>query len=44
MSGALPGWKVLSAIRRHLGKGGLIRNFLSSLPEAIEADCPKSFA
>jgi hypothetical protein len=33
LSGALLGYNVLSVIRRHLGKGGLLRLFLSPLPE-----------
>jgi hypothetical protein len=33
LTGALLGYNVLSVVRRHLGKGGLIRLFLSPLPE-----------
>jgi hypothetical protein len=33
LSGALLGYNALSVIRRHLGEGGLIRLFLSPLPE-----------
>ena len=33
LSGALLGYNILSVIRRHLGKGGLMRLFLSPLPE-----------
>ena len=33
LSGALLGYNILSVIRRHLGEGGLIRLFLSPLPE-----------
>jgi len=33
LSGALLGYNVLSVVRRHLGKGGLLRLFLSPLPE-----------
>ena len=33
LSGALMGYNMLSVIRRHLGKGGLLRLFLSPLPE-----------
>ena len=33
LSGALLGYNMLSVIRRHLGKGGLMRLFLSPLPE-----------
>ncbi|MFN0066375.1 MAG: hypothetical protein ACKVYV_01950 [Limisphaerales bacterium] len=36
LSGALLGYNVLSVIRRHLGGGGLLRLFLSPLPEAPE--------
>jgi hypothetical protein len=37
LSGALLGYNVLSVIRRHLGEGGLIRLFLSPLPEEPRA-------
>jgi hypothetical protein len=37
LSGALLGYNVLSVIRRHLGEGGLIRMFLSPLPEEPRA-------
>jgi len=37
LSGALLGYNVLSVVRRHLGEGGLIRLFLSPLPEASRA-------
>jgi hypothetical protein len=33
LSGALLGYNALSVVQRHLGKGGLIRIFLSPLPE-----------
>ena len=33
LSGALLGYNALSVVRRHLGKGGLLRVFLSPLPE-----------
>jgi hypothetical protein len=33
LSGALLGYNALSVVQRHLGKGGLIRVFLSPLPE-----------
>lgn len=33
LSGALLGYNMLSVIRRHLGEGGLMRLFLSPLPE-----------
>jgi len=33
LSGALLGYNVLSVIRRHLGHGGLLRLFMSPLPE-----------
>jgi hypothetical protein len=33
LSGALLGYNALSVLRRHLGKGGLARLFLSPLPE-----------
>ena len=33
ISGALLGYNALSVVRRHLGKGGLIRMFLSPLPK-----------
>jgi hypothetical protein len=33
LSGALLGYNALSVVRRHLGKGGLVRMFLSPLPK-----------
>jgi hypothetical protein len=33
LSGALLGYNALSVVRRHLGEGGLMRLFLSPLPE-----------
>ena len=33
LSGALLGYNMLSVVRRHLGEGGLLRLFLSPLPE-----------
>jgi hypothetical protein len=36
LSGALLGYNALSVVRRHLGKGGLIRLFLSPLPEQMK--------
>jgi hypothetical protein len=33
LTGALLGYNVLSVVRRYLGKGGLLRLFLSPLPE-----------
>lgn len=33
LSGALLGYNVLAVVRRHLGEGGLIRIFLSPIPE-----------
>ncbi len=36
LSSALLGYNALSVVRRHLGKGGLIRLFLSPLPEESE--------
>jgi len=36
LSGALLGYNVLSVVRRHLGQGGLIRLFLTPLPEQPE--------
>lgn len=33
LSGALLGYNIIALIRRHLGKGGLFRLFLSPLPE-----------
>ncbi len=38
LSGALLGYNVLSVLRRHLGKGGLIRVFLSPMPAETQAD------
>ena len=35
LSGALMGYNVLSVIRRHLGRGGLLRLMLSPLPEEL---------
>lgn len=40
LSGALLGYNALIVVRRHLGKGGLIRMFLSPLPEKTRADQP----
>jgi hypothetical protein len=37
LSGALLGYNMLSVVRRHLGEGGLIRLFLSPLPEESRA-------
>jgi hypothetical protein len=39
LSGALLVYNMLSVIQRHLGKGGLIRVFLSPLPDEPEIDC-----
>jgi len=36
LSGALLGYNVLTVIRRHLGKGGLVRMLLSPFPEETE--------
>ena len=33
LTGALLGYNILSVVRLHLGKGGLIKLFLSPLPE-----------
>jgi hypothetical protein len=41
LSGALLGYNVLSVVRRHLGEGGLLRLFLSPLPEHSKADQPE---
>ena len=38
LSGALLGYNALMVVRRHLGKGGLIRIFLSPLPENFTED------
>ena len=38
LSGALLGYNALSVVRQHLGEGGLIRVFLSPLPEETKAD------
>jgi hypothetical protein len=38
LSGALLGYNMLSVVRQHLGEGGLIRAFLSPLPEETQAD------
>lgn len=38
LSGALLGYNALTVVRRHLGKGGLIRMFLSPLPENFTED------
>jgi hypothetical protein len=37
LSGALLGYNALSVVRRHLGEGGLIRLYLSPLPEESRA-------
>ena len=43
LTGALLGYNILSVVRLHLGKGGLIRLFLSPLPEeSSEAQPEKS--
>ena len=44
LSGALLGYNALSVVRRHLGEGGLIRLFLSPLPEKSRAEEPGSSA
>ena len=38
LSGALLGYNMLSVVRQHLGEGGLIRVFLSPLPEEMQTD------
>lgn len=38
LAGALLGYNMLSVVRRHLGRGGLARVFLSPLPERADAD------
>jgi hypothetical protein len=40
LSGALLGYNALAVVRRHLGKGGLIRLFLSPLPEESKTKSP----
>jgi len=42
LTSALLGYNVLSVIRRHLGEGGLIRLFLSPLPEEKGPKCAGS--
>ncbi len=42
LSGALFAYNVLSVIRRHLGKGGVRRVFLSPLPEEPECSRPET--
>ena len=37
LSGALLGYNILTVVRRHLGKRGLIRLFLSPLPDEAES-------
>jgi hypothetical protein len=41
LSGALLGYNALIVVGRHLGKGGLIRMFLSPLPDETQADQPQ---
>jgi hypothetical protein len=41
LSGALLGYNILSVFRRHLGEGGLMRLFLSPLPEELRANQPE---
>ena len=41
LTGALLGYNLLSVVRRHLGKGGLIRIFLSPLPNESESNRAK---
>jgi len=41
LTGALLGYNVLSVVRRHLGERGLIRLFLSPLPEEPGANQPE---
>jgi hypothetical protein len=38
LAGALLGYNALTVVRRHLGKRGLIRLYLSPLPEESHAD------
>jgi hypothetical protein len=38
LSGALLGYNALSVVRCHVGKGGLVRMFLSPLPEETQVD------
>jgi hypothetical protein len=38
LTGALLGYNALSVVRRHLGEGGLIRLFLSPVPEESRGD------
>jgi hypothetical protein len=40
LSGALLGYNLLSVVRRHVGKGGLLRMFLSPIPEETQAEQP----
>jgi hypothetical protein len=40
LTGALLGYNLLSVVRRHFGEGGLIRLFLSPLPEETGAKQP----
>ena len=42
LSGALLGYNALSVVRRHLGEGGLIRLFLSPVPEESRATQPEA--
>jgi hypothetical protein len=44
ISGALLGYNMLSVVRRHLGKGGLNRLFLSPLPAESKAEQSESSA
>ena len=41
LSGALLGYNILSVVRRHLGEGGLLRLFLSPLPEESKPEQPE---
>jgi hypothetical protein len=41
LTGALLGYNALSVVRRHLGQGGLLRLFLSPLPEEPGANQPE---
>ena len=41
LTGALLGYNILSVIRRHLGEGGLIKLFLSPLPEEAKPNQPE---
>ncbi len=38
LSGALLGYNLLSVVRQHLGPGGLLRLFLSPIPESCRPD------